>query len=93
MSQSTWPTELDYDYVILGPDGVTYWKCGTDHPVYDTPIEVPIIRRAEQEVIVISDDEEEEEADTRPPRRLAYMKCNQLNQALFEALDAYGEEF
>lgn len=55
----------------------------------------------DQEIIVISDDEEEEEDeleeeeedDRQRSRRVAFYQCIEINKALFETLDFYGEEF
>jgi len=84
--------ELDYDYILLGGEygGITYWRSGEEEPIYWTTLETPIIPRPE--VIVIDDEEVSNEVE-RPPRRKAAVKCEELNTALFEALDAYGEEF
>ena len=76
--------ELEYDYILLGGEygGITYWRSGEEEPIYWTTLETPIIPRPVPEVVM-----------ERPPRRVAALKCEELNSALFEALDAYGEEF
>ncbi len=69
-----------YDYIVYIEGATQYWS------IED---EVATLVVTKYDVIVISDDEE---AAERPPRRLAALKCNALNKALFEALDAYDEE-
>lgn len=55
------PEYAFYDYVIMGPDGNSYYVTGEFEPVGTTPFGVPLIPRyepEESEVIVILDDDE-----------------------------------